>query len=134
MGVAFNASVMVFVPKGSKPGDDDGARRAPDEVRTLSLANTDRKTVSGALAFSLAGAAQDNICKTQRGFVRGRSLLQNVVDLDSAGRTCSHPSQWNLQPCMVFFDFRAAFPSICREWIYVCLKTINLPQGAMSMI
>eukprot|EP00959_Pyramimonas_sp_CCMP1952_P446499 9348868-Pyramimonas_sp.AAC.1 len=47
------------------------------------------------------------ISPAQRGFLPGRSMLQNVVEIDSDMRAASLQAE---QPGAVFFDFAAAFP------------------------
>ncbi len=48
--------------------------------------NTDNKVAHGRWSFKLRRLASERSCVLQRGFVSGRLLTQNPIDLDAAGR------------------------------------------------
>ena len=54
----------------------------PLELRPLTLKNEDNKAVAGVVNRSIVPVAAKHAAKIQRGFVKDRQLLQNVVDLD----------------------------------------------------
>ena len=57
--------------------------RSPSVTRPLSLSNTDNKLASAAVALPLNAVAADVVDCSQRGFVRGRSLVDNLVEYDA---------------------------------------------------
>ncbi len=62
----------------------------------------------------------------QRGFVRGRSMFENVMDIDFAMRLASMKGG---RPLAVFFDFEAAFPSISWDFVFRILVVVEAPQA-----
>ena len=58
----------------------------PSETRPLTLKAADNKFVAGRLNQAIGPVVQAHASRTQNGFVAGRQLLQNAVDLDFQGR------------------------------------------------
>ena len=81
---------------------------------------------------------------SQNGFVPGRQLTRNVLDLDSAARISSmrasdHNSQASLNrsrhvSILAFFDFVAAFPSLFHDWIFLVLSRRRIPLWYCNLI
>ena len=107
----FNLSYLWLLPKCDPPG----GVFSPEDTRPLSGANTDSKIFAGALSFIFAGLAEVWAVFTQRGFIAGRSMLQNVVDLETQSLVFSYERQQ--QAAMILFDFSAAFPSVARAFV-----------------
>eukprot|EP00972_Heterocapsa_arctica_P036688 5401367-Heterocapsa_arctica.AAC.1 len=74
---------MVFIPKGEKIGDPEGVFRAPNETRPLSLSNAVAKLIAAALNATLSIICADSVHEVQQGFVRGRSIIDNVIALEA---------------------------------------------------
>ncbi len=92
----FAASLKVFALKAS--GDlgldtvDETVRRAGD-LRPLDLKNCDNKLICSLWAVLLSPVIAEQTHEDQRGFVQGRQLIQNVVDMvPTAGPTGPHRS------------------------------------------
>jgi hypothetical protein len=49
--LAYNDSLSLFIPKGSKDLDVTRVERRPDETRPLGLKNSDNKTIASAVNF-----------------------------------------------------------------------------------
>lgn len=61
----------------------------------------------------------------QRGFVKGRQLLDNVFDVEAAvERYLYHEGN---DPGVFLFDVEAAFPSAAQPWIWQVLERMGLP-------
>ena len=119
----FNDFLLVLPPKGEKRCDANRVVRSAEETRPLSLKNSDAKIISGVVNHSLSTLIPQWARWTQRGFVRGRQGLDNVVDLDTAARVIAYfksTAMW--QPLLILFDFMIAFPSIAHEWLFLALK------------
>ena len=58
----------------------------PVETRPLAIKRRDNKHVAATLNFCISPAVGTGAIDTQRGLIRGRRLIQNVVDLDHFGR------------------------------------------------
>ena len=78
-----------FVPKGEFESDPVAICREPLETRPLSLKNSDNEICAAVVNRSMADVVKQGTHKTQNGFVSGRQLIQNPVDLDAAGRLFS---------------------------------------------
>ena len=55
------------------------------------------------------------ISEAQRGFIPGRSMLANVVDLEHKAMMTSLAESRGL---LLLIDFKAAFPSIARDFMW----------------
>ena len=90
-------------------------------------------------AAKLASAARsryelvlsDWIQPRQQGFLPGRSLLANLLDVETASMITSLNTEAGA--CMLM-DFASAFPSKSQEFMMIVLKHIGVPQGAMNFI
>ena len=112
MPLAFNASESVFPPKGSRDDDARAVIRRPDETRPLSMKNADNKTICRVLNGLIRHIGTRHVAHIQRGFVAGRQLTQNIVDLDAAARAFGHRELASSAPVLAFWDVAAAFPSL----------------------
>ena len=140
----FNHGLFVFIPK-IVGAIADAIFCHPLELRPLTLKNTDNKIIAGILNWCVHPIVPKTACSLQRGFVAGRQLVQNPVDLDFAARLdalrfSADPSH-NLGfmsklsikkvglvgsiPIMLLFDFAAAFPSVRHRWLMFVLWKIN---------
>ena len=89
MPYSFNDSVTLFPAKGQLDGDHEEIIREAHDTRPLSLKNTDNKIVTAVVNQAIIRSVSNGTHPSQRGFVPGRQLLQNVVDLDFHSRLCS---------------------------------------------
>ena len=138
----FNFSWLVLLAKGEHDQDGELVARPAEDTRPVSLANTDSKICELALDKPLAGALSSWACEEQRGFLGGRIIVDNVVELDTYGRVVAatsarkrpgttnilHDNHVNI-PLMAFFDFAAAFPSVAWTYLWMCMKFSGLPRA-----
>jgi len=137
---SFNESGILFAPKGSQPHDPVEVIREPLQTRPLSLKNSDNKLIVASNVKSLEPQYQLITHKTQNGFVAGRNFLNNILDLDSAGRIfsmvyeseCENSNPSNI-PILGAFDYEAAFPSVIHGWIWLVLKHRRLPKDYINL-
>ena len=124
----FNESLLWLLPKSSHDKDSSGAK----DTRPLSGASTDAKIFAMTVADILNRKLEEWAYIWQRGSIRGRSLLQNVVDLGAFSISFS----WNPEgfPGFSLLDFAAAFPSICRQFIWIALEEIGIPLQIIKAI
>ena len=122
---------MVFLPKkpsGQREGVD---YYTPDDTRPLAIVNTDNRLIANAVRHRMEGILGEIISEGQRGFLPGRSLLANVVDIEHAMQVGSVSDE---DPAAIFFDFKAAFPSISHDFIAISLKELGLPSFLCNYI
>ena len=59
---------------------------------------------------------------SQQGFLKGRSLLKNVVDIEYEAMKVSLQGP---DGAMVLFDFRAAFPTVSQTYLHQVLERLG---------
>lgn len=121
----FNAALLVFIPRaGTLPGTEGYEAKAP-QFRPLTLSSSCQKLVTKAFGVTLERIAMDITHLAQRGFVRGRKMLANVLDTQLA---LEEFVILGLEPRgVVLFDVAAAFPSAEWSWIWRCLDAMRVP-------
>ena len=85
-----------------------------DNVRPINVTNYDNRMLAHAVRLKLDIIFDRWISKEQRGFVGGRSLLGNVLGVDQEMREAAYETD---DGACIFFDFRAAFPSVIQEFL-----------------
>lgn len=103
-------SLMVFISKAGK----DGLVAKADEMRPISLTNTDAKLWASLLNFGLSRCMAPCIDPVQKGFVRGRRGSDHVVQLDLRAHILSLQEH---NPAIILADLKAAFPSLAHAFI-----------------
>jgi len=145
----FNDGLFVFIPKDT--GNNDEAFYAdPLETRPLTLKNTDNKGVAGVINWIVHPVVKRSACSLQNGFIKGRQLVQNPVDLDFHARlealrfsgdethfmhylselVISKVGITGLIPLLLLFDFAAAFPSVRHAWMHFFIEGSWNAKGA----
>jgi len=121
----FNEAIMAFLPK--KPCATMGTIEVYEAggTRPLSIVNTDNRLIASTLRMALEPVLCKVISENQRGFLRGRSLIANVVDTEEAMMKFSLEEE---KAAAIFFDFAAAFPSLAHRYLEAALKEIGLPE------
>ena len=128
---AFNEATMVFIPK-KVAREVNGVRfNEPGDVRPLSVVNTDNRLMANAVRLRVEPLLAKAISPEQRGFLPGRSMLQNVLDIDGEMRAASLQSE---HAAAVFFDFAAAFPSLAHEYLQDVLEYLQLPKTFRNFV
>ena len=67
----------------------------------------------------------------QRGFLKGRSMIGNIVDVDYEAMTVSLKYE---QGGLILFDFRAAFLGMSHEYMFEVLSCIGVLEGALNFV
>lgn len=88
------------------------------------LVDTSNKLLANALRLRLEPAIENMVGACQRGFLRGRSIEENVVSLDAAMQETA--LEWD-KPTAFLFDMRAAFPSLEHGYLHKMLELLGLP-------
>lgn len=128
----FNHAILRCLPKS--PSRTDGLHGdvyTPAKTRPLSIVNTDNRLIANAYRLLLEPVLNKWISEMQRGFLPGRSMLSNVVDVDYEAMRISlkHP-----RGAIILFDFAAAFPSLSQDYMWSVLSHIGLPPNVMQAI
>jgi hypothetical protein len=111
----FNYATMVCLPpKIAGVHPQFGDYYTPENTRPLSIVNTDNRILAIAGQIRIERAAKTWVSDMQQGFIKGRSMAENMLKVDLAvkkdmlNRTTAIPSCG----AIVLFDFKAAFPSV----------------------
>jgi hypothetical protein len=128
----FNHSLMVFIPKGEEESDRGTVARTPGSTRPISLSNTVSKFFALAVNRPLAQVAALTVHPRQRGFVAGRSLLDNVIEVE--GYAQAYTISDAADPAILLFDIAAAFPSLAHQWLFVVLRRMKVPRFMIMCI
>ena len=150
----INWSMMAFLDKSGEAPEHAQAPgmifRHPLDTRPLSLKQADNKLVAGVLNFCISPAIAHGAIDIQTGFIHGRILIQNVVDLDFHARMqafdffserkkmqmihISSKGMVNSLPFLLLWDFASAFPSVAHAWLFSVLDAIKLWRGFVTGI
>ena len=101
----------------------------PKDTRPLNVSNVDNRLLASAARLAWEPILERWVSKFQRGFLKGRVMLQNVIDIDWQAMIVSLRSS---SGALVLFDFKAAFPSVSHPFLIQCLELLGLPGEAMQ--
>ena len=71
------------------------------------------------------------ISPDQRGFVPGRQMLDNVMELE---QNMMVKSLTDPAPLAVLIDFKAAFPSVAHQYLHGVMADLGVPQIARNVL
>ena len=128
----YNLSTLICLPKKAAGNDDDaGTYYTPDGTRPLSIVNTDNRLVANATRLRWESMLCNWISSNQQGFLPGRSILANLLALDTGA---IHTALSGPNGAVVLFDFKAAFPSVSQQYLSQTLAHIGLPIGGLQLV
>ena len=128
----FNEAFLACLPK--KPSGTDechGTFYDAKSTRPLSIVNTDNRLMAASLRCVFEPIAMEFVSAMQRGFVRNRSILMNVLDIDFESMKVSLKHS---RGALVLFDFEAAFPSLSHEYLFETLSHIGVPTDTLAAL
>ena len=127
----FNLGLLFCIPKqasGTTEGGEDFFR--PEDTRPLSVVDCSNRILANAARLRWEAALAEWIAPEQRGFLPGRSMLANVIDMDEQSMRASLSEQ---DGALLLFDFAAAFPSVARDFLLGVLRYLRVPQSAVNL-
>jgi len=128
----FNECLMVFLPKKPTATLPGGLETfSPGCFRPLAIANTDNRILGSAVRLHIEPTVAPCISPEQRGFVRGRSMLANVLDVEEAMLEAGLVHD---DPAAIFLDFEAAFPSLNQKFIQRVLAARGWPPWMLRFV
>jgi hypothetical protein len=130
-GSGFNESTICYLPKkpvGQTNGEDV---YDPAGTRPLNLSNVDNRLIAASCRLAWEKHFDLVIHKWQRGFVRGRSMTANIVDIERLSRTTAASSS---NGALILWDLAAAFPSVDRMFMAKTLEAMGVPSTARALI
>ena len=118
--ITFNYSFLIFLPKL----DCDESGIPVDSTRPLNLPNTDNK-----LFAKIADAHLSAIATTHVHFIRGRHGGDNIMLMESKSIEAARSGEPH--PAAIFLDFKAAFPSISRTFMFAVMEAMLGSRSAL---
>lgn len=129
---SFNLSLLCLLPKTPTGFDDEhGTYFHAGDTRPLSISNVDSRLLASAARLAWEPILESWISQSQRGFLKGRSMIHNILDVDWHAMTVSLKAP---KDALLLFDFKAAFPSVSHAFLLRCLHALGLPKGVMNFI
>ena len=131
-----NIALLILIPKCDMNSvGGDSIHSAASQMRPLSLCNSDVKILEIALCRAMEGRVEQWAHASQRGFLRGRSMLQNILDVETRSLVYAHEQYGLLErPVAILFDFANAFPSLSQAFLWMVLYFIGVPPFVIGAI
>ena len=128
----FNFAIMCCIPKANDDFSDDGVRiHKANATRPISIVDAANRIFAAVLKVALERCVGNKVSKMQRGFLKGRDMLMNLIDVDFAAQCISIRST---RGAIILWDFKSAFPSMDHDFIWDTLDSIGLPSEFVSAI
>lgn len=115
--------VLMLLPK-------KGDLRKTENWRPISLLNCDFKAVSAVLAARLNNVLPGLIDVDQRGFVAGRLIGENALEMQTVIEFCQETGK---KGALINLDFRKAFDSLDWGFTRSALKAFGLPGVILDL-
>ncbi len=128
----FNWAFLVCIPKSEGEVNGEGlCFHEASNTRPLSIVDASNRILASMLLLPLERHYADWISPHQRGFIKGRQMLRNVLDVDYAAHKISLKTKFG---AILLFDFRAAFPSLSHDYLFEALAEIGLPLEYVNVL
>ena len=122
---AFNHAFLCCIPKSSDEQDDTGTPvYTAGSTRPISIVDAANRIIAAILCVALERNVGSRISDMQKGFLHGRKMMSNLIDLDEAAQKISIRTS---RGAIILLDFRAAFPSMDHDFIWDTLEAVGLP-------
>jgi hypothetical protein len=112
-----NRGIISLIHKGK-----DLPRDSLNNYRPIALLNIDYKIATKALAARVQNILHTLIDSDQNGFIKGRNIQSNIRLIEDVLRFVDNE---NIPGIMICIDFKKAFDSIERDFIFYALKKLN---------
>ena len=97
-----------------------------ENLRPLSVVGCFNRIIASAFRFMLVNKMDQIVGKEQRGFMKGRQIIENVLEVDyEYMKVCLNSDKGAL----ILFDFTAAFPSVSHDYLWAALASFGVPEG-----
>eukprot|EP00253_Pinus_taeda_P024453 PITA_24453 len=124
MGGGTKSTFLALIPKETNP-------RSFDRYRPISLCNSSYKIVAKLLANRIKPLLQNLISPTQGGFVKGRQIFDNVIQIQEALHSSYARKE---QGMIVKLDMSNAFDRVNRSFLFRVLEAFGFCQDFINII
>ena len=125
LSVTQKLGVLTCFPKGDKP------REFMKNLRPITLLNVDCKILSGILAMRMQNVLSDIISDTQKGFLKGRYIGENIQLVYDV---MSKLKKLGKRGLIILIDFEKAFDSLEWGYIFKVLRVRNFGKDFITWI
>lgn len=117
--------VITLIPK------KDQDRQVISNWRPITLLNSDSKIVSKALATRLQSCIKEVVSEDQTGFIRGRSITTNLLNIQSLIEKADVDDQPGF---LLAVDFQKAFNTVRWQLIFKALELFGFGELILDMV
>ena len=125
LSISQRRGLITLIPKKNKP------QQYLKNWRPISLLNCDYKIAAKAVATRMKRVLPDIINNDQTGFLKGRSIGENVRLLNSV---ISYAEQQNIPDMLLFIDFEKAFDTLEWKFLEKTLRFYNFGDSLITWI
>ena len=128
----FNLAYMVCISKGAEGFTGERAAYcSPGGTRPISIVDASNRLLASIFKATLEKNVGHLVHRAQKGFVAGRKMLRNVLEIDIAAQKSSVRSR---SGAMLLFDFAAAFPSMSHDMMWEMLEAGGIDENFIAVI
>jgi hypothetical protein len=132
LGEAFNHAFLCCIPKSADGITSNGLPvHTAGGTRPISIVDASNRIIAAILSTAQERCVGSRISDLQNGFVHGRNMMNNLIDIDEAAQKVSINST---RGAILLFDFKAAFPSMDHQFIWDVLDEAGLPLECINAI
>ena len=124
VGGSTNSTFLALIPKKVKPSTFD-------RFRPISLCNASYKNVSKLLANRIKPLRGKLISPLQGGFVKGRHILDNVIQVQEAMHSNFHRKEKGM---LIKLDMENAFDRVKLSFLYKVLHSFGFSSAFVNLI
>ncbi|XP_074265751.1 uncharacterized protein LOC141588195 [Silene latifolia] len=121
----LNTTTLTLIPKTSQPG-------SVLEFRPIACCNTVYKAIAKILSNRLNKVLPEIISPNQGGFVKGRSIVDNVLICQDLVRLYNRKAA--SPRCLIKIDLRKAYDSVEWSFLQQMLEALNFPQKFIQLV
>ena len=125
LSVTQKQGLITCIPKENKP------KQFLKNWRPLTLLDTVYKIASGTIANRLKNVLDHIINKDQTGFIKGRSIVENVRIIYDVMK---FTEEQKIPGLILLIDFEKAFDSLSWNFLHKCLKYLNFGESVRHWI
>ena len=131
-GECFNLAYMVCIPKTADGHLEDATPfYSAASTRPISIVDASNRLLASIFKAALEKEVGHLLCKAQKGFIKHRQMLRNVLEVDFAARKISVQSR---SGAILLFDFSAAFPSLAHDMLWDTLEVAGVDADYIRAI
>ena len=125
LSISQRRGIITLIPKPNK----DTALL--DNLRPISLLNTDYKILTKAIAKRLEKVLPKVINPDQTGYIKNRYIGENIRLISDI---MTYTEEENIRGIVLFIDFKKAFDTIEWDFINCCLKAFNFGPDIQNWV